>query len=262
MGAGRLTDSDWDSYSSTVQGKPIDQVFTRSTIKSTSDPRTSFDPITIQVRESRDSDDHPHATPISLVFDDTGTMGQIPHYFVEEGLGILMKEIYDRKPVPDPQIMCIAVGDAYCDRAPLQATQFESDIRIAKQIQELYIESGGGGNGGESYNLAHYFMATKTSTDAFEKRGEKGWLITIGDEPPHEVLKREHATRFVGTDPGRDLTSKEIVDLAKRQYNVLHVVVEQGAGFSQYGEKKVIGKWTELLGEGNVLRLFRLYKAG
>ena len=250
-----MTDQEWSNYSSAAQTKPIDQIFTQTTIKSTPDPRTSFDPKTISVRESRDSDLFPNSTPIILGFDVTGTMGDIPYHFVQKGLGILIKEIYDRKPVSDPQIMCMAIGDARTDTAPLQTTQFETDMRIVKQLEELYLEGNGGGNNGESYNLAHCFAAHKTSTDCYEKRGKKGQLYTIGDEPPVYTLKREHAKKFVGFDPGRDLSSEELIEMARKQYDVFHVIVEQGAGLGQYGEKAVVGGWNKLLGEDHVLRL-------
>ena len=252
---GRFTDNDWEDYSSAAKGKTIDETFKRSTLKSTTDPRTSFDPKTITVRESRDSDISPDSTPIILAFDVTGSMGEIPFYFVQEGLGTLMKEIFDRKPVPDPQIMCMAVGDAKCDRAPLQVTQYETDIKIAKQLEDFYIEQGGGGNGGESYHLPWYFAATRTSTDAFEKRGKKGLLFTIGDEPPQDLLTKGQIEAIFGDKEARDLTSAEILEMVKRQYDVFHVIIEQGDGLQMYGEKKVVGGWNNLLGEGHVLRL-------
>ncbi len=260
MGSGRFTDTDWGNYQSNIAGKTINQVFKQTGMKSTNDPRTSFDPKTIAVREARDSADHPASTPIIIAFDVTGSMGVIPHYFVKEGLGTLMKEIFDRKPVADPQIMCMAVGDARFDKAPLQVTQFEADIRIAEQLQDLYLEGGGGGNDAESYNLPWCFAAVKTSTDNYEKRGKKGLLFTIGDEPPLMELKAKHAEKFLGIDIGEDMTSEQMLKIVQRQYDVFHVVVEQGSGLTCYGEKAVIGGWNKLLGEGHVLRLADITK--
>ncbi|MDD5586207.1 MAG: hypothetical protein PHY92_04520 [Alphaproteobacteria bacterium] len=251
----RLTDTDWSAYKSTAQTKTKSQTFKRTRINTTNDPRTSFDPTTIKVREARDSTNFPNSTPIIIAFDVTGSMGEIPYYFVKEGLGTLMKEIYDRKPVSDPQIMCMAVGDARCDRAPIQVTQFETDIRIAKQLEDLYLEGCGGGNHGESYNLPWYFAATKTSTDNFEKRGKKGLLFTIGDEPPVHELTRAQIEKFIGGEATRDYTSVELLEMARRQYDVYHVIIEQGSGLSDYGEQAVVGEWNKLLGEGYVLRL-------
>jgi len=255
MSKGRFTDTDWSDYSSTAKTKTVKETFKRDKLKSTSDPRTSFDPKTITVRESRDSAISPNSTPIIIAFDVTGSMNRIPHYFVQEGLGTLMKGIFDRKPVPDPQIMCMAVGDATCDRSPLQVTQYETDIQIAKQLEDFYIEAGGGANCGESYHLPWYFAATRTSTDALEKRGKKGLLFTIGDEPPLDVLTKDQIKAVFGDTETRDLTSAQMLEMVKRQYDVFHVIVEQGNGFRDYGEKKVVGEWNALLGQGHVLRL-------
>jgi len=251
MGGGSWTEKDWGSYRSTVKDKSVDEVFTRSKIKSTTDPRTSFDPKTIGVRESRDSDTSPESRPLIYAFDDTGSMGHIPYYFVQEGLGTLMRETFDRKPVKNPHVMCMAVGDSYYDRAPLQVTQFEADIRIAEQLKDLYLEGGGGSNPGESYSLVWLFAGMKTSTDSFEKRGKKGLLFTIGDEPPLMTITKEHAKKYLGIDLQQDMSSEEALSLVRRQYDVYHVLVEQGNGFSQ----KTLNAWNDLLGQGNVLRL-------
>jgi hypothetical protein len=255
MGYDRFSDTDWSAYSSAASTKTIDETFTRRTIKATSDPRTSLDPKTILSRESRDSDANPESTPIILAFDVTGSMGSIPYYFVQEGLGKLMKEIYDRKPVTDPHIMCMAVGDSTVDRAPLQVSQFEADIRIAKQLEDFYLEGGGGGNAGESYHLPWYFAATKTSTDCVEKRGKKGLLFTIGDEPPLKVLTAHEIKKVFGQQDATDLTAAQILEMVRRHYDVFHVIVEQGSGFRGFGEKRVVGEWNELLGQGHVIRL-------
>ena len=75
--------------------------------------------------------------------------------------------------VTDPQFLCAAIGDSKSDKTPLQVTQFESDIRIIRQLTDLYLEGGGGGNYGESYHLLWYFAAYRTAADCFEKRGKK-----------------------------------------------------------------------------------------
>lgn len=145
MGCGSWTPHDWDSYSkSSIAGKSAAGIYTSKMMKA------EFDPKDIPVRESRDSADHPNSNAIIIGLDVTGSMSDILEG-VAKKLNVLVSEILDRKPVTDPQIMFNAIGDAMCDTTPFQATQFESDIRIAEQLTQLYFERGGGGNGFESY---------------------------------------------------------------------------------------------------------------
>ena len=168
MGHGRWDAGAWAKYAATHKGKSRAQIFTSDSMKDT------FDPAKVAVRESRDSTQNPQSTAIILASDVTGSMGAIAEVMIRSGLDTTMREIYDRKPVTDPHVMVMAVGDAECDRAPLQATQFEADIRLAEQLKDLWIEGGGGGNGGESYHLPWYFAAMKTSTRLLREARQEG----------------------------------------------------------------------------------------
>ena len=66
-------------------------------------------------------------------------------------LGLLLRKGY----ASDPQIMFGAIGDATCDRVPLQVGQFESDNRMDDDLGRIVLEGGGGGQMTESYELAH-----------------------------------------------------------------------------------------------------------
>lgn len=242
MGNGRWKPSDWNAYkSANIAGKSQAQVFASRGLKD------AYDPARIAVRESRDSADNPYATPIILASDVTGSMGMIAHTLMQDGLNTLAREIYDRKPVTDPHIMAMAVGDAYTDRAPLQVTQFEADIRLADQVRDLWIEGGGGGNGGESYALAHLFAAHRTSTDAFEKRGRKGYLFTIGDEPIHPVITAAQA-RKLGLPAEGDVSAAQAIAQAQRAWEVFHVVLTQ-EGHCRSARREVMDSWNAVLPE-------------
>jgi hypothetical protein len=217
-------------------------VFSRTSI------REDFDPRHIAVRESRDSDINPESNAIIVAFDETGSMGKIPDAFVRNGLPTLVSEILDRKPVSDPHVMIMGFGDAWCDNAPLQVTQFEADIRIAEQLKDIYLESGGGGNQFESYNLPWYFAARKTSIDCLEKRGKKGYLFTVGDEPPPPVLLAAHVREVFGDPLQQDLDTRDVLAMAHRMYEVFHVVIEEGS-YYRHDPHGVIEPWRELLGQ-------------
>jgi hypothetical protein len=205
------------------------------------------------VRESRDSAENPESNAIIVGLDVTGSMGMIADALARRGLGVLVEELLARKPVSDPHIMAMGIGDAWCDRAPLQVTQFEADIRIAEQLEQIYLEHGGGGNSFESYNLPWYFAATKTSIDCFEKRGRKGYLFTVGDEEPPPVLLAAHAEQVIGATPPTDILTRDLLAMVQRTYHVFHVVVEEGS-HARHCLPQVMAKWTDLLGQ-RVLRL-------
>lgn len=247
MGHARWDPSAWSTYAKSTRGKSRSALFTSRGMK---DP---LDPAKMGMRESRDSAHNPLSTPIIVGVDVTGSMGMLAETLVKRGLKPLFEEILDRKPVTDPHVMAMAIGDAWCDSAPLQATQFEADIRVAEQIQDLYVEGGGGGNNYESYNLPWYFAATKTAIDAWEKRRKKGYLFTVGDEPCPPVLEADHIRSVFGSGGQRDLATADVLAMAERQYEVFHVVVEEGHYF-RHSPDAVMDSWHDVLGQ-RVLRL-------
>jgi hypothetical protein len=246
MGSSRWSPDDWSDYKQTTVGKPQAAVFKARNMQA------SFDPSTITVRESVDSDANPNSTPIIVALDVTGSMGMIPQQLVQGNLGTLMQELLDRRPVSDPHLMFMGVGDIDHDRSPLQVTQFEADIKIAEQLREIWLEGGGGGNGQESYHLPWYFAATKTSCDAIAKRGKKGYLFTVGDESPPKNLRADQIKSVFGVGSESDLSSADILSMAERFYNVYHIVIEQG-GHYQGHRDQVQQRWREMLGERVIL---------
>ncbi|WP_434715667.1 hypothetical protein [Paraburkholderia sp. A3RO-2L] len=239
MGSSSWSSSDWQSFSSTTRTKSTAQVFRQSGM------HADLNPHGVGIRESRDSAVNPHSHAIIVASDVTGSMGKLAEVLVRKGMGVLVEELLSRKPVPDPHIMCMGVGDAYTDDAPLQVTQFEADIRIAQQLSQIWLEGHGGGNNGESYPLAWYFAARHTSIDCFEKRQKKGYLFTVGDENPHKVLTRGQVKDIFGDNIERDLTSAELLTMASRSYHVFHLLVEESSTY----DAQVKANWQALLGE-------------
>jgi len=244
MGHGRWDEADWSRYAARNAGRSREQVFGARAL----DAR--FDPAQVGVRESRDGPLNPQSTAIILASDVTGSMGAIAEQMIRSGLDTTMREILERKPVPDPQVMAMAIGDAECDRAPLQVTQFEADIRLAEQLQALWIEGGGGGNRGESYHLAWAYAAMRTSIDCFEKRGKKGYLFTIGDEPILPGVSGHNLSRVLGGAFPGGLSSAEMLGMASRTWDVFHILLTT-VGFSANPRQRdeALRTWTPLLGQ-------------
>lgn len=242
MGTARWSPDDWARYARSTVGRSTAGIFSRAAL----DP--ALDPKGCRLRESRDSKENPQSNAIIIALDVTGSMGMIADGLARRGLGILVEELLARKPVSDPHIMAMGLGDAWCDKVPLQVTQFEADIRIAGQLEMIYLEHGGGGNSFESYNLPWYFAATRTSIDCFEKRGRKGYLFTIGDEEPPPVLLAKHVHRVMGTEPQTDISTSDLLAMVERSYHVFHVVVEEGS-YARQRLPQVLAKWRECLGQ-------------
>ena len=248
MGHGRFSSTDWDGFTAhRTAGRSREEVFSRG-LRAGMDPRL----LSNGVRESRDSLDNPNATPLIVALDVTGSMGMIAEAIARQGLRTLFEEVYARQPVPDPHVMFMGVGDAACDSAPLQVSQFEADIRIAEQLVDLWLEGGGGGNNSESYTLPWLFAALHTATDAWSKRGRKGYLFTIGDEEPPAVLTAREQRRVLGHGQ-RDLHTRDLLQLVSRQWEVFHIIVEQGS-YCRANPGRVARAWTGLLGQ-RALRL-------
>ncbi|WBB93726.1 hypothetical protein [Verrucosispora sp. WMMC514] len=197
------------------------------------------------VRESRDSAEHPRSTPVAVLFDVTGSMGHVPRVLqakLPQLLGLLLRQGYAR----DPQIMFGAIGDATCDRVPLQVGQFESDNRMDDDLGRIVLEGGGGGQMRESYELALYFMARHTVTDSWEKRGRRGYLFVIGDELAYPRVKSGEVARLIGDDLGEDVPMRQIVDEVTRRWDTYYLLP---AGSHYSGNRRVLDFWRDLLGQ-------------
>lgn len=249
MGSGSFDSRAYASFSSTTKGKSTDEIYTSRTINKNLDPKG------VAMRESRDSVDNPNSTPLIVGIDVTGSMGMIADVLARKGLGTLFEGVLARKPISNPHVMFMAIGDANCDNAPLQVSQFEADNRIVEQLTQIYIEHGGGGNNFESYNLPWYFAANHTVHDSMEKRGKRGYLFTVGDEEAPHPLTKDQIKHFIGDDVEREMSTPELLALVQRTYDVFHVVIEEGSHFRYPANaEKVMSTWTQLLGQ-RVIRL-------
>ncbi|MDN7121485.1 hypothetical protein INN71_08790 [Nocardioides sp. ChNu-153] len=227
-------------YSDDVRRRPASQWRAHPTL----------DPKDVGVRESRDSVEHPNSTPIAVFFDVTGSMGTVPRQMQAELAklhGLLQRKGY----AEDPQIMFGALGDADTDYVPLQVGQFESDNRMDEQLRSIFLEGNGGGQLSESYELAAYFMARHTATDAWEKRGKKGYLFVIGDEMGKPRLRARYVRDLIGDRLPRDLDSAALWREVQERWEVFFVLPKQTTHFDN---PKVNGYWADVLGE----RLLRL----
>lgn len=248
MGYSRWSPSDWDGYTKTNNSKKIDEVFVHKSMNE------DFNPKNIIKRESRDSDLNLNSTALIFGVDVTGSMGIIADKIRSHALGTVVNEILARKPVSDPQIMFMGIGDcAALDRAPLQVSQFETDISMVKELEKIWLEKGGGGNDYESYHLPWFFASKFTAIDCFEKRNKKGYIFTIGDEEAPPQLTADQIRKVFGdkVESPRDYTSEQLLNMASKMYHIYHIVVEQGNHASRYLDE-VLRSWHNLIGQRTI----------
>lgn len=237
MGNSRFDSSAYASYTASTAHMPRAERFSQRQM------HPDLDPAKIVRRECVDSPANPETTPIILAVDETGSMGYLAEEIIKKGLGVIMNSIYDEKPVTDPQICCMGVGDATCDRAPLQVTQFEAAVQpMVTQIENIWLEGKGGGNGGETYLLPWWFAANKIVADSFRKRGRRGYLFTIGDEDFVPVVTASQIHHFLGGATQLDVQAKDLLAEVEREWHVFHLIVKP------VSHQPVVAHWRELLG--------------
>ena len=234
----------------TYQSQSKEAIFTNRTIAHDMDPKY------FQVRESCDSEEHPVSFPIIIALDETGSMGRIPHNIISNLLPDIIKKLTDLG-IENPQVCFMGIGDAQYERekGPIQVGQFESsDSLMEHWLKNIYLEGCGGGNGGEDYSLAWYIAAYKTKTDSFDKRGKKGVLITIGDEPVHKSISNDILNHYIKindekitTNGYRVLKTKEFLKDAQKKWDVYHIHME---GANTYSLKCT--NWKEMLDDNHI----------
>lgn len=225
MGGGVWTRNSFVTYSAS-RGRTVDgtgrldssltdqQIFTQRVL------HPKLNPMNV-MRECCDSTDHPLTVPVILALDVTGSMGPASAE-VAKKMNEVMTRLYGS--VQDVEFMIMGIGDLSYDRAPVQISQFESDIRIAEQLDMVYMEHGGGGNAFESYTAAWYMGLQHTKLDCW-KRGKKGLIITMGDEPMNPYLPKAPLAAVTGDRLTADVETKDLYARAAEKFDIHHLHV-------------------------------------
>lgn len=247
MGYGSWTASSYSDYRATTKvsnvrgmsSASLDDIYTSRRLNE------ALSPMKV-IRESCDSDEHPNSFPVILALDVTGSMGSAAQK-VAAKLNDIMKTLYNQ--VPDVQFMFMGIGDMECDYAPVQLTQFESDVRMAQQLEKIYFEGGGGGNGYETYTTAWYMGSRHCKLDCW-KKNRKGLIITLGDEPLNPILRASDISRFIG-DNSQDIDTESLYQEASQKYDIYHISVDDYDTCYKYRDSLVDRTWTKVIPESH-----------
>jgi len=202
------------------------------------------------IRESFDSDLHPTANSIAVLFDVTGSMAEVPRLFVE-ALGTLMQTLTREGFVSDPQVLFGAIGDATTDRAPLQVGQYEAGNEMDAALTKILLERGGGPGYHESYELGMYYMARHTDLNSLTKREKKGYLFITGDELPYNEVKRHEVKQVIGDSLQENIPLPELLTELREKYEVFWIMP---GGTSNWGRSVVEDGLRALFGQ-NFIKL-------
>lgn len=232
MGCGSWTSDSFKTYSKSVgrsvsMDGVIDSSYSNQEMFKARMLDPALDPKNV-IRECCDSEEHPNTLPIILALDITGSMGNAA-VEVAKKLNVIMTKLYSK--VTDVKFMVMGIGDLAYDKYPIQASQFEADVRIAEQLDKIYFEFGGGGNYYESYTAAWYFGSRHTKLDCLD-RGRKGIIITMGDEELNPYLPlngmKSGLLKVTGDDLQADIETKDLYEETSKKFNLYHLNVEHG----------------------------------
>ena len=250
MGGGSYSASSFATYSASV-GKSYDvrtnrisgQIFEATQLKEVLNPKG-------KIRECCNSEEHPNTVPVILALDVTGSMGAACKE-TAEALSQIMKTLYDK--FKDVEVCVMGVGDFECDDAPLQVSQFESDVRVAQQLDQIWMEHGGGGNSYESYTAPWVYGLYRTKLDAYDKQGRKGIIITMGDEPLNPDLPAGTVKDYLGSADGSNQfgsceTSKLYEDASKK-FDIFHIAVDDSSSSYYWHRTKARETFIPILGD-------------
>ena len=252
MGSGTWTRDTFATYSTSI-GRSVDsrgaisgdyraqEMFKQRRIAPELDPKNA-------IRECCDSEEHPNTRPVILALDVTGSMGGASVKVAKE-LNVIMTELYGK--VKDVEFLIMGIGDLAYDSAPIQASQFESDIRIAEQLDKIYFEGGGGGNSYESYTAAWYFGLRHCKLDCWE-RGKKGIIITLGDEPLNPYLPQNALSEATGDKLQGDLETVDLYKQVIEKYEVYHLAVDDVETSYRWHERVIKDTFGKYLDENHL----------
>jgi hypothetical protein len=187
-----------------------------------------------------------HKHPIVCMLDVTGSMGNSV-YVIYEKLGTFFLEIQKQNYLADPAISFAAVGDCYCDRAPLQVAQFSQSMELIDYLEQVYIEHGGGGQSSESYETMLYYYSRYCDL----QNTEVPFFFIIGDEGFYDKVKGDHRQKYFGEALATDLKSEKIFEEIKTKFagNVFLLHLPYSGD-----DQKIQKQWRSILGE-NVIDL-------
>ena len=181
--------------------------------------------------------------PLIIAVDVTGSMASWP------------AEIFDRLPLlfntlsgyrEDLEVCFVAIGDAGCDRWPLQVPGFASGFDLEQLLGSLYGE-GGGGDAPESYGLFAHWANTHVVIPNAE---DKPFMIVFGDITMHPTTPREQIRGVLGDSAQSDIDSIKAWQKVTKNWNTWFLRRPGGRTGDQVDKQ-----WGQAIGEQKIFHI-------
>ncbi len=213
----------------------------------------TLDPHNLEVRESRDSAEHPISNSIIVGLDVSGSMGAVVrgiHKDLPQLLGLLLGKAY----ISNPQIMFSAFSNGQCDPVAVQVGQFESDNRMDQNLENMILggKLAGGCDVRESAELLLYLAARHTAIDCWEKRRQKGYLFLLTDEMAYTEVKHGEINRIFGRSLQDDIPLEQMIAEVRERYHLYVIIPVHAQGGK---DPQVLEFWKSYLDPQHVLHL-------
>jgi len=187
----------------------------------------------------------PSENPVVVAVDVTGSMQHWPF------------EIFDRLPLlyqtlsqyrQDVEVGFFAVGDATCDRYPLQVTDFARGIELEDRLNALYGEGGGGGGARESYELFAYYLLHHARAE----RANRPFLLLYGDEGFYERVDPRQVAHFTGDELAEAPDAYAVWEALAESWNVFHLRKPYP---NERQDAEIREQWASVLGPERIVPL-------
>lgn len=183
-------------------------------------------------------------SPITIMLDVTGSNIEFAR-IVYDKLPMFYGQIKQQGYLSDFDICISAIGDAYCDSAPLQVCDFKSGKSIDDEIKKLWLESGGGGQLKETYELGAYFFSKYCEMP----NAKKPYMFIIGDEAAYPELNTDIVTEFLGRSINSSISTKDIFSELLKVYDGNVFMLENPYGSSLSKTNLINSSWKDYFGQ-------------
>jgi hypothetical protein len=184
-------------------------------------------------------------TPLVFAVDVTGSMGEWPGIIFNK-LPVLYNEA--KLWLPEIDISFAAIGDAYCDRYPVQICDFAKDRDLEQHINSIFPEGGGGGQTQESYELFAYYYLKHCDIP----QAQKALFVYCGDEGFYEKIRRQHVQTFFGDVVTEDIDAYHVFGQLGKKFEVYNLRVQY---HDDAADATIRAQWQKAIGAQRVLRL-------